>query len=146
MLKNTIALSLIFASLSAFAAGNGDIGSVVDPSNCPEGTELIQVCKSTPQKGDHEVAAGMLDAITICQKGQKAVMAIMKSGQIKKGKVDQVVMRVGGASYTVHMNEGTELEIGIPMGIRSKEALAKLTIHMKAAGLQATSTYTCQRQ
>lgn len=146
MKKVRLFLVATFINVSVFAAGNGDVGSVVDPTICPKGSELIHVCKSTPEKGDGEVAAGMLDAITVCQRGQSAVIAVMKSGQVKKGKVDQVDIRVGGISYLLVLNQSIKISLSIPVGILSKESKAQFSMNMPANNLTAKSTYTCERQ
>lgn len=142
-MKNLLLLfSASLISAPAFASQ-----SVIEASICPQSSELVHVCKSTPKKGDHELAAGLFEAMTVCQAGREATLALKAKGKVVTGTVDEVQSMVGGVSYKVK-TETFNFTFNIPVGIRSKKSKAKLLVEStQMTDLPAmTSTYSCVRQ
>jgi hypothetical protein len=112
--------------------------------SCPTGYTAVQNCKSTPVAGDSVAAANMLDFITVCAQGNRAMLAIEKSGQVDVGPAATTV-RAGGTTYTV-TTEDIDFHFSVATGVNSKSTEARLTVVVKSAkNLTASSTYTCAR-
>jgi hypothetical protein len=125
--------------LGAFASS-----TVFASAKCPNGTQTIKVCDSTPRAGDQEVASGVLDSIAICDRDGKAVLAMEKSGQTKDA-LAKVSVKMGGTSYTVSAG-GVEFVLSMTTGTAPAPTKpAKLTVNFKKAGISASASYTCKK-
>ena len=130
----TLAMSLVLlVSSMSFAA----------QVTCPEGYKKTYSCKLTPQAGDHDVAAAMLEGITVCSQGPKAVLIAYQGTEVdvKEAKVEA---RMGGTTYTLDQ-PSTKIELAVVTGILSIELPAKLNVTVKEPKVTLTSTYTCTR-
>ena len=111
-------------------------------ATCPQDSQSLKACESTPKKGDSEVAAGALDSIALCRQGRDTLMVFEKNGQSETAtaKVDP---RAGGISYSVDAN-GTVFSLSFASGTRHQSKTANFTVIFTEANLEVSSTYTCQ--
>jgi hypothetical protein len=112
-------------------------------SACPSDMKTVNFCKSTPVKGDHEVAANIFDSISICAKGQQAFMIVDSNGDLSPAAKAVFESRAGGASYTMNL-EGITVAISYATGTApSATKTAKMTMTNPNANMTISSTYTC---
>jgi len=129
--------TMIFSSLMVLSSIS------VAAATCPQNTQTVYTCKSTPTAGDEEVASTMLDSISICSKGNETLMLVEKNGEADMA-LATVDMRMGGTSYTLKTPE-MDFSLSVVTGILDKTSPARFTLHLKAANISASSTYTCVR-
>lgn len=127
----TIIFTVVLASTSISMAS----------ATCPVQAETLASCKSTPQNGDQEIAAGVFDSIAVCKQDSTTSLVLEKNGASESApaKVDD---RVGASTYTIDTGD-VDFALTIVVAPRAKTLPAKLKINFKAAKLEATSTYTC---
>lgn len=112
-------------------------------ATCPLDSQTVRSCKSTPEAGDQELAAGTFDSIAICSQEGKTLMAFEKGGQQEVTEA-QVQVRTGGISYSVDTKD-VEFSLSVTSGIPSAATIpAHFTVNFKQASLKASSTYSCQ--
>lgn len=131
-MKIVIALAALLTSISFASA------------SCPQGTQTVATCLSTPKAGEKDtVAATMLDSITICTDGTQAILVPEKNGQ-SDNAVAKVTQRAGGTTYTIETSD-IDFSLTVTTGTNSRTSAAKLKIDFKSNNLSATSSYTCKR-
>lgn len=131
----------------AFAQATSDIPKGA-PSNCPSGSARSYYCKSTPKKGDNQIAADSWHGITICQKRGLEALLIFEVNGVYNDADAQVVQAAGATRYTLMADEGTRFTLSVTGGIRNtKNIPARYTIEFIQAKppIAASSTYTCER-
>lgn len=112
-------------------------------ASCPQGTKTLATCLSTPGPGDNEVAAAMLDAISICSQGTQIILVPQKNGESDQA-VAKVTQRAGGTTYVIETSD-IDFSLTVTTATNSKTSAAKLKIDFKSNNLTATSSYTCKR-
>lgn len=131
--------SMIFSALMTMS-------SFAVAATCPQGTQIVHDCTSTPQSGDSLVVSDVYDSIAICSAGS-AVKMVAQKGTNPSEVVDaESVVRAGGSSYTVTTPD-IDITLSVTTGIMSREKSAKLILDMKKVGsngLKESSTYTCK--
>jgi hypothetical protein len=108
---------------------------------CPDKTDTLRICKSTPQAGDSEVAIDTMDEIAICASGKRVQLVLEKNGESEADEA-KVISRAGATTYSINAGD-TEFSLTTIVS-RNKENNAKFSIQMKAANIIATSTYSCK--
>jgi hypothetical protein len=132
-MKLLISLAVLLSSSTLLAA---------EPT-CPENTDTLYTCVSTPQKGDDEVASGIFEAITICQDGAKYLMvAADQHGPSDPAEVSADV-RMGGSKF-YFVAEDTEFSLSVATGMAQKATTAKFMVKLVKMGRFAASTYSCK--
>lgn len=132
----TLIFSLVLLSTSAFAG-----------SLCPAGTNQTDVCISTPQAGDQQLASEFAKKITVCASSIKHYL-IVETSSTTKPQVMPVsgTRRAGGDSY-VFKSTDVDLVFNIVRSARptaDRSTPAKLKLLFNGVGLSASSTYKCQ--
>lgn len=144
------ALSFSFSLLVALGATVGlthskAFGAALAPAlespTCPTATKRIFDCKSTPQKGDSEDAAGALDAIQVCRGVGVASLIMEKAGSPAETDKADATQRADGVTYTI---DNDEIAYSIALRLsKLKKADATFTINLKEAKQTLSSHYTC---
>jgi hypothetical protein len=113
-------------------------------ATCPSTLKTMMTCTSTPQRGDSEVAAGILDSVAACYKGNAVSMVVQKGPESSIGSV-QMEYRAGGTTITMNADD-TAFTWSYPTGIvPSTTWKAKFSVIFKKAATTVSSTYTCTR-
>jgi len=131
--RQTIIFTAVFAISSvSFAA-----------ATCPSQTDTVAICKSTPQKGDQEVAASVFDSIAVCAQDSTTSLVLEKNGQSEAAEAI-VEPRTGATTYRIETSD-VDFSLSITVGRNPKALPAKLNVNFKTAKVDATSTYTCAK-
>lgn len=121
---------------------------LANSSECPSGSAKSFVCKSTPIKGDHDLAAASWDSITVCQKrGREALLIFEDDGKFNDAP-SEVLQMAGGVRYVLMADEGTRISLSVTTGLHSSKKIpARYFIEFIHANpiLVASSQYTCER-
>ncbi len=128
-----------------------DLFAPYEPSavinGCPTNSKSVYKCRSTPEAGDHESAAGMFDSIEICTgpTQNSAPVIFEKSGLVNLVNA-AVKFNTGGVSYSTQEND-LKVNFTVAGGINPvfKEFTARFSIALTKAKLTASSTYRCNK-
>jgi opacity protein-like surface antigen len=111
-------------------------------ATCPPQSQTVKSCRSTPAAGDQDFAARVFDSIAVCTQGSKVFMAFEKSGKQDVAEAKSQI-RAGGSSFAVNAG-GQVFSLSFTTGTATPSKRARFSVDFKQAGVQGSSTYTCQ--
>ncbi len=138
-LKTLLVLAVLGLSSVSFAA-----------AECPAGTDLAITCKPSPQAGDGQFAADMLDSLAVCKTGAVTSIIVQKEGESSGGEV-AVQSRIGADVYSV--DDGASIfTLAVVTGTAGPQIKATFSITFKdvkdALGnpVVSSANYACSRE
>jgi hypothetical protein len=127
-------LSILFLALSPLVS--------FAQADCPSSSQSAKICQSTPEAGDHEIAAKIFDSIEVCLSNAEAYLIFTKDSQSVTTKAE-AEDRAGGSTFTIREDKGVTFSFSTVWGRPGLATKARLSIAAPQFPETISSTYTC---